>query len=82
MNIKSQKLDEFAQRLAGLTGEDLDTAHERAIEERLNRVEAETLQRDRAAAMRASFDRVSRLPILDSRPIDEIIGYGPDGLPS
>ena len=38
MNIASPKVDELAQRLARLTGEDVETALERAIEERLSRV--------------------------------------------
>lgn len=38
MNIASAKVDELAQRLALLTGEDVETALERVIEERLARV--------------------------------------------
>ena len=82
MNIASRKVDELAQRLARLTGEDVETALERAIEERLSRVAGETAQMNRRAAMQRFFDRVSQMPVLDSRSVDEIIGYGPDGLPS
>ncbi len=82
MNIASPKVDELAQRLARLTGEDVETALERAIEERLSRVAGETAQMNRRAAMQRFFDRVSQMPVLDSRSVDEIIGYGPDGLPS
>jgi hypothetical protein len=32
--------------------------------------------------MQRFFDRISQLPVLGSRSADEIIGYGPDGLPS
>ena len=81
MNIVSAKVDELAQRLARMTGEDVETALERAIEERLSRV-AGAGPVDREAALRRFFDRVSRMPVKDPRPIDEIIGYGPDGLPS
>ena len=38
MNIRSAKVGQLAQRLARLTGEDVETALERAIEERLSRV--------------------------------------------
>ncbi len=79
MNIASAKVNELAQRLARLTGEDVETALERAIEERLSRVEV-SAPADRREAMRKFFDRVSRMPIKDPRPIDQIIGYGPDGL--
>jgi hypothetical protein len=76
----STKFDELAQRLARITGEDTATAIERAVEERLARVAmAEPI--DREAALRQFFAQVSRMPIRDSRSIDEIVGYGPDGLP-
>jgi len=81
MNIASAKVDELAQRLARLTGEYVETALERAIKERLARI-AVTRQGDREAALRRFFDRVSAMPVKDGRSIDEIIGYGPDGLPS
>jgi antitoxin VapB len=80
MNIASAKVDELARRLARLTGEDVETALERAIEERLSRVAAPPAERQ--AAMRKFFDRVSNMPVKNRRSIDEIIGYGPDGLPS
>ncbi|MBV9286228.1 MAG: type II toxin-antitoxin system VapB family antitoxin [Hyphomicrobiales bacterium] len=81
MNIASAKVEELAKRLARLTGEDVETALERAVEERLSRVATGTSD-NREAAMRRFFDRVSAMPIRDERPIEDIIGYGPDGLPS
>lgn len=33
------------------------------------------------AAIEALFDRLAQMPVLDSRSPDEIIGYGPDGIP-
>ncbi|HJU17656.1 MAG TPA: type II toxin-antitoxin system VapB family antitoxin [Stellaceae bacterium] len=81
MNIASAKVEELAQRLARLTGEDVETAVERAIAERLSRF-ADTASPDRRAALRKFCDRVSPMPVKDSRSVDEIIDYGPDGLPS
>lgn len=81
MGVVSGKVDELAQRLARLTGEDVETALARAIEERLSRVEAAT-GAPRKAALRKFFDRVSGMPVKDARPADDIVGYGPDGLPS
>jgi hypothetical protein len=81
MNIASNRIDELAQRLASLTGEDVETALARAIEERLSRVEAAPPDQ-RRAALHKFFERVSRMPVKDPRSIDEIVGYGPDGLPS
>ena len=81
MGIVSTRIDELAQRLARLTGEDVETALARAVQERLSRVEA-SAGVDRRAALRKFIDRVSRMPVKDARTADEIIGYGPDGLPS
>ena len=77
----SARVDELARRLARITGEDVETALEKAVEERLSRVAGDGCV-DREAALRRFFDRVSHMPVKDHRPIDEIIGYGPDGLPS
>jgi hypothetical protein len=50
MNIRSPKVDELAERLARVTGEGVETALERAIEERLSRI-AVAAQSDRRTAM-------------------------------
>lgn len=81
MNIRSAKVDELAQRLARLTGEDIETALERAIEERLSRV-AWPASADRRTALNSFFERTSRLHVLDPRPAEEIVGYDQFGLPS
>jgi antitoxin VapB len=80
LEIHTPKADALARELATATGEDIDTAVVRAIEERL----ARTPRRHAAggkAAIEALFDRLALLPVLDRRSPDEIIGYGPDGLP-
>ncbi len=81
MNIRSARVDQLAQRLASLTGEDVETALERAIEERLSRV-APPAPADRRAALDSFFERVSHMRVLDPRPADEIVGYDGCGLPS
>jgi hypothetical protein len=81
MNIRSAKVDELVQRLARLTGEDVETALARAIEERLSRV-VSPIPADRKAAMDSFFERVSRLHVLDPRSADEIVDYDRFGLPS
>ena len=81
MNIRSAKVDELVQRLARLTGEDVETALERAIEERLSRV-VSPLPAGRKAAMESFFERASRLRALDLRSAEEIVGYDRFGLPS
>lgn len=81
MNIRSAKVDQLVQRLARLTGEDVETALERAIEERLSRV-APPAPADRKAALDSFIERISRMPVLDPRPAEEILGYDGLGLPS
>ena len=81
MNIASARVDELAQRLARLTGEDVTTAVERAIEERLSRITPAS-PAQRRVALQEFFDLALRTPVKDPRDIDEIIGYGPDGLPA
>jgi hypothetical protein len=81
MNIRSAKVDQLAQRLARLTGEDIETALERAIQERLSRVAPPT-PANRKAAMDSFFERVSHMRVLDPRPADQIVSYDGRGLPS
>ena len=81
MNIRSAKVDQLVQRLVRLTGEDVETALERAVEERLSRVAPPT-PIDRRAALDKFFERASSMPVLDPRPADEVIGYDGCGLPS
>ena len=57
-----------------------DTAVVRAIEERLARTPRRR-PADEQVAIEALFDDLAQLPVLDHRSSDEIIGYGPDGLP-
>jgi antitoxin VapB len=81
MNIRSSKVDRLIEQLSQLTGEDIETAVARAIEERLSRV-APHEPADRKAAMGAFFEHASRMPVLDPRSADEIMGYNGLGLPT
>ena len=81
MNVRSARVDQLAQRLARLTGEDVETALERAIEERLSRA-TPPASADRKAALDSFFERVSQIRVLDPRPTDEIVGYDGCGLPT
>jgi hypothetical protein len=81
LEIHAPQADALAHALATATGEDIDTAVVRAIEERLARVPRRQ-SADHGADIDTLFDRLTRMPGLDSRSPDEIIGYAPDGLPS
>jgi len=81
MNIASSRLDQLTERLARLTGEDVKTALERAVEEKLARIET-VPPAGRQSALTDFFDRISRMPARDGRSENEIIGYDSNGLPS
>jgi antitoxin VapB len=81
MNISSTRVDRLIEQLSRLTGEDVETALARAIEERLSRIAAPEPV-DRKAAMNAFFENASRMPVLDPRSAEEIMGYNGLGLPS
>ena len=81
LEIHAPQADTLAQALATATGEDIDTAVVRAIEERLARVPRQQAT-DRDTDIDALFDRLTQLPVLDSRSPDEIIGYAANGLPT
>ena len=70
------------QELAAETGESQTTAVTVAVRERLERIRGSVPREQRASAARAIADRSAARPVLDVRSAEEIIGYGPDGLPT
>lgn len=80
LSIKSDEADRLARKLAAETGESLTEAVVVALKERLEREQARRGARISARLRRLQAD-VAALPVLDSRPADEILGYGPEGLP-
>jgi antitoxin VapB len=65
--------------LARLTGETKTEAVTQALRDRLARLRRERTQRRLADELAL---RCARLPLLDSRTPDEILGYDEHGLPS
>jgi hypothetical protein len=80
LEIHAPEADALARELADATGEDIETAVIRAIQERLTRTPGRHTA-DEEAGIEALFDRLAQLPVLDRRMPDEIIGCGADGLP-
>lgn len=79
LSIKDAETDRLARALAAATGESLTEAIRRAIRERLDR---ETRPRGRIGAeVRRIQERLARLPVLDERSPEQIIGYDDHGLP-
>ena len=83
LSIRDPETDRLARELAALTGESMTEAIRKALAERLARTRRgreDELGR-LIASVRAIQERVARLPVLDDRPADEILGYDADGLP-
>lgn len=81
INIKDPATDAMARRLAAATGETLTEAVRTSIEERWERVRRASARRDRRADLQAYIDRARRRPVLDEKPLEEIL-YDEDGLPA
>jgi antitoxin VapB len=81
LSLKDPETDRLARAVAALTGETLTAAVRNALSERLER---ERLRRgepsDLVARIREITDRYAKLPVLDSRSSDEIVGYDENGM--
>lgn len=82
LNIKDPETDALVREMAAFTGESITVAVQTATRERMERLRG----RSRADLLRADLleivDRCARLPVVDRRPGDEILGYDADGLPT
>lgn len=81
ISIEDVEASRLAHELAALTGEDVEEAVTRALamrlehERRVQRVSREALR----AQLREIAERASKLPVLDPRSDDEILGYNEYG---
>jgi antitoxin VapB len=80
-SIKSEETDRLARQLSAATGESLTEAVTLALRERLERLSARHKVRPLADELDRIAKRCSALPLLDSRPADQILGYDKHGLP-
>ena len=81
LSIKNPQADRLARELARTTGETLTEAVTTAIRQRLVRETGRNPDTFEADVERIVAE-VSRLPVLDDRKADEIIGYDEHGLPN
>ena len=81
LNIRSREADELATALSRLTGETKTQAVTRALRERLERAQRARSRRSLADELDEIGADCAALPVLDRRSDEEILGYGPDGLP-
>jgi len=82
LKIKSAEAHSIAVRLAKLQGTTISTAVIQALRAELRRQESRVHPADEVARMEAFSRRLSRVPVLDHRSEDEILGYGPNGYPT
>ena len=80
ISIKDPETDRLARALAAATGESLTEAIRRALKDRLER-ETHRARAGIGAEVRRIQERLARLPVLDRRSADEIVGYDEHGLP-
>jgi antitoxin VapB len=81
-SIKNDEADRLARELSALTGETLTETVVRSLRERLSRQRA-GVKRPRAGTELARIgSELRRLPILDPRSPDELLGYDENGLPT
>jgi len=81
LNVKHPEADRLARELAQATGETLTEAILNALRERLDRQKQSTRTLRPKDVLRETRERLSKYPVLDSRPPDEILGYDEKGLP-
>lgn len=79
--IRHPDADRLARELAASTGETLTDAIINALRERLVRQRGRVRSTALAHDIRAIRRRCAALPVVDARSVDDILGYGTDGIP-
>ena len=74
-------VERLAREISAKTGESLTGAIHKALEERLERLKQDQRRQFLVTQLEEILHRVDRLPVLDSRTPDEILGYDEHGLP-
>lgn len=82
LNIKDPDVDRLVRDLAAETGESITVAVSVAARERLERLRGAVPRERRKEAMLRIARRSAARPVLDDRPLEEILGYDENGLPS
>jgi antitoxin VapB len=80
ISIKDPETDRLARALAAATGESLTAAIRRALQDRLER-EAQRSRHGIGVEVRRIQERLAKLPVLDTRSPEEIVGYDEHGVP-
>jgi antitoxin VapB len=81
LNIRNAETEKLAEALARLTGETKTEAVTQALRDRLSRLRRDRARRRLADELDEIARHCARLPVLNSRMPDEILGYDEHGLP-
>jgi antitoxin VapB len=81
LNIRNAETEKLADALARLTGETKTDAVTKALRDRLTRVRRERGRRPLVDELDTLALQCARLPVLDPRSDDEILGYDSTGTP-
>lgn len=79
LSLKDRETDRLAREVAKLTGETLTEAVRTALAERLEREQQRLRDSNLVEDLMAIADEVARMPDLDKRSADEILGYNEHG---
>jgi antitoxin VapB len=82
LSIKNPETERLARELARVTGESLTEAVTEALRDRLVRETGRGRDPTLLEDVRRIQEEVARLPVLDDRRPDEILGYDENGLPT
>jgi antitoxin VapB len=80
LSIKNRETEELARALAEAEGSSITRAVTVALREALLRRQGRPTPKDKRAMLLAIARECAALPVLDDRPMDEILGYDDDGL--
>ncbi len=78
LSIKSETADRLARELSELTGTSITEAVTNALAQQVDA--ARRVRQKRRSVLDLALE-FRRLPVIDPRPADEIIGYDSNGLP-
>lgn len=81
LSLKDPEADRLAREVAARTGETLTAAVIVALRERLARLRGRPRRRPLRDELREIGERCARLPDLDTRAPDEVLGYDDRGMP-
>jgi len=81
LSLKDPEADRLAREVAARTGETLTAAVIVALRERLARLRGRPRRRPLRDELRDIGERCAKLPDLDTRTEDDILGYDDRGMP-